>query len=124
MSSFLLFIAVVCVIVATVSSFRPSRFAKNFIKSSQTQMSLVNPFTNDFIYTTTDRLQQNGFMLLADTSISEEEVLAVVGQTTDLPDPLYIVGAAFLIFLSVAVLQFSLGDLTKEVLKVFSIISV
>jgi hypothetical protein len=37
---------------------------------------------------------------------------------------LYIVGAAFLIFLSVAVLQFSLGDLTKEVLKVFSIISV
>ena len=112
----ILFIVVLCMLVATVASFRlPSNRLANSIKSSQIKMSLVNPM-NEYLYaTTTDGLQQNGFMLLADTSISEEEVLSVVGQTTDLPDPLYVVGAAFLIFLSVAVLQFSLGDLTKEV---------
>lgn len=52
---------------------------------------------------------------LADTSISEEEVLAVQGQAANLPDPLIAVGFAVVVFLGVAVLQFSLGDLTKEV---------
>ena len=62
-------------------------------------------------------------ILLADTSISEEEVLSVTGQASDLPDPLYAVGFALIVFLGVALLQLSLGDLTKEVkdLKIFSI---
>ena len=52
---------------------------------------------------------------LADTSISEEEVLNTVGQAGDLPDPFFTVLVAGVIVLGVAVLQFSLGDLTKEV---------
>ena len=52
---------------------------------------------------------------LADTSISEEEVLNTIGQAGDLPDPFFTVLVAGVIVLGVAVLQFSLGDLTKEV---------
>ncbi len=52
--------------------------------------------------------------LLADTSIGEEEVLAVSGQASDLPDPIYAVGFAALVFVGVGALQFTLGDLTKE----------
>ena len=52
---------------------------------------------------------------LSDTSISEEEVLEVSGQVTNLPDPLIAVALAAVVFLGVAILQFSLGDLTKEV---------
>mmetsp|Transcript_27017 Transcript_27017/g.27256 ORF Transcript_27017/g.27256 Transcript_27017/m.27256 type:complete len:131 (-) Transcript_27017:158-550(-) len=51
---------------------------------------------------------------LADTSISEEEVLSVAGQVTDLPSPIYAVLFAVIIFAGVAGLQFSLGDLTKQ----------
>ena len=54
-------------------------------------------------------------MALADTSVSDEDVLDVVGRANDLPDPLYAVGFAAIVFLGVALLQFSLGDLTKEV---------
>ena len=53
-------------------------------------------------------------ILLADTSISEEEVLDVTGRASDLPDPLVAVGFGLVVFLGVALLQFSLGDLTKE----------
>ena len=53
---------------------------------------------------------------LSDTSISEEEILDVSGQVTTLPDPLFAVGFAIIVFLGVAALQFSLGDLTKEVI--------
>eukprot|EP01041_Mallomonas_annulata_P009112 gene9112-18880_t len=51
---------------------------------------------------------------VSDTSISEEEVLAVAGQVTDLPSPIYAVIFAVVIFAGVAGLQFSLGDLTKQ----------
>lgn len=51
----------------------------------------------------------------ADTSISEEEVLNVVGQVSALPSPTFILVAAALVFLGVGALQFSLGDLNKEV---------
>ena len=53
-------------------------------------------------------------MVLADTSISEEEIISVAGQASDLPSPMFAVVFAVLIFAGVAVLQFSLGDLTKE----------
>lgn len=58
---------------------------------------------------------QQSVLLLADTSVSEEDVINVVGQSNELPDPLIFVGTAVAIFLGVAILQFSLGDLTKEV---------
>lgn len=53
-------------------------------------------------------------MLLADTSVSEEDLIGITGQTADLPSPLFALGFAFIVFAGVAVLQFSLGDLTKE----------
>lgn len=53
-------------------------------------------------------------LLLCDTSISEEEVLSISGQTTELPDPLLAVVFAFVVFAGVGVLQFSLGDLNKQ----------
>ena len=53
-------------------------------------------------------------LLMADTSISEEDVMAVTGSTSDLPNPLWAVGFAFALLAGVAILQFSLGDLTKE----------
>ena len=59
------------------------------------------------------KILSNSFAL-TDTSISEEDVLAVTGQINELPSPFYVVIAAGLIFIGVAVLQFSLGDLTKE----------
>lgn len=58
-------------------------------------------------------LFQDSFML-ADTSISEEDIISVAGQASDLPSPTYAVAFAALILVGVAVLQFSLGDLTKE----------
>ena len=53
-------------------------------------------------------------LLLADTSVSEEDLIAISGQTAELPSPLFAIAFAFIVFAGVAVLQFSLGDLTKE----------
>lgn len=108
-----LFISILCVLVVSISSFSPSRFIPIQSKS-QMKMSLLDTNLNELLNMNSG-IHHSGFMLLADTSISEEEVLSVVGQTTELPDPLFAVGVAFLIFLGVAVLQFSLGDLTREV---------
>ena len=56
---------------------------------------------------------------LADTSISDEDILDITGQVSDLPNPLYAVGFALLLLAGIAALQFSLGDLTKEVSDCF-----
>lgn len=52
---------------------------------------------------------------LADTSISEEEILSVTGSSSQLPDPVFAIVFAFVILAGIGILQFSLGDLTKEV---------
>ena len=52
---------------------------------------------------------------LADTSVTEEEVLSVTGASAVLPDPIFVIVAAGVLLVGIAVLQFSLGDLTKEV---------
>lgn len=59
-------------------------------------------------------LLERSQMLLSDTSIGEEDVLAVTGQVSDLPNPIYAVGLAAILFIGVGALQFTLGDLTKE----------
>ena len=59
-------------------------------------------------------LWERSQILLADTSIGEEDVLAVTGQASDLPNPIYAVGLAAILFIGVGALQFTLGDLTKE----------
>lgn len=59
---------------------------------------------------------------LADTSISEEEILDVVGQASNLPDPKIGLSIAVFILVGIAILQFSLGDLTREVRNVIFLI--
>lgn len=86
---------------------RPSALVK-FRSSHKMQMSI-----QDIVTTHLPRIMST--LQLADTSISEEEVLNTVGQAGDLPDPFFTVLVAGVIVLGVAVLQFSLGDLTKEV---------
>jgi hypothetical protein len=86
---------------------RPSALVK-FRSSHGMQMSI-----QDIVTTHLPRIMST--LQLADTSISEEEVLNTVGQAGDLPDPFFTVLVAGVIVLGVAVLQFSLGDLTKEV---------
>lgn len=100
-------------LVVTVSSFRPVQM--NIVRSYSvgiTRMSMSDMIQESLFK---HMMADQSMMLLADTSISEEEVLSVAGQATDLPDPLFAVGIAAAIFLGVAILQFSLGDLTKEV---------
>jgi hypothetical protein len=53
-------------------------------------------------------------MSLADTSISEDDILEITGQSSNLPDPIYTIGLAGIILVGTLILQFSLGDLTKE----------
>lgn len=53
-------------------------------------------------------------MPLADTSISEDDILDITGTVSNLPDPLYTIGLAVVILIGTLILQFSLGDLTKE----------
>jgi hypothetical protein len=57
---------------------------------------------------------QSQTIYLSDTSISEEDVIDVAGVSDTLPDPMIAVALAAVIFLGVGILQFSLGDLTKE----------
>lgn len=52
---------------------------------------------------------------LSDTSITEEDVLEVTGRVANLPDPMIAISIAAVVFLGVAVLQFSLGDLATQV---------
>ena len=52
---------------------------------------------------------------LADTSVSEEDVLSVTGQAINLPDPIFAIVLAGILLIGIGILQFSLGDLTKEV---------
>jgi len=72
-----------------------------------------NPLLQDISHVVTESLKISSFYL-SDTSISEEDVLDVVGTSTTLHDPGYAIGLAAFIFLGVAILQFSLGDLTKQ----------
>jgi hypothetical protein len=54
---------------------------------------------------------------MADASVSEEDVLSVVGQVSALPDPVWVVGVAAFLAVGVAALQYSLGDINKAVGK-------
>lgn len=53
-------------------------------------------------------------ILLSETTVSEEEILDVVGRASELPDPQLTITFAAFVLIGTAVLQFSLGDLTKE----------
>lgn len=54
-------------------------------------------------------------IVLADTSVTDEDILNISGQASELPDPTIFISFAAFLLIGVGVLQFSLGDLTKEV---------
>lgn len=98
----------ISIIVAQVSCFvlnSPRIIQKTTTKSLSMGLSDVEPIFNWISRST---------LTLSDTSVSDEDVLDVVGRANDLPDPIYAVGFAAFVFAGVALLQFSLGDLTKE----------
>ena len=53
-------------------------------------------------------------LALSETTVSEEEILDVVGKMDELPDPQLTISFAVFLLVGTAILQFSLGDLTKE----------
>ena len=88
---------------------RPNAIKSRVVPSSSTRMNMAmsTPFMPmSTLFTNT--------LQLADTSITEEEVLAVTGVSQELPDPIYIIVLAGVVLLGIGILQFSLGDLTKE----------
>jgi len=53
-------------------------------------------------------------LALSETTVSEEEILDVVGKMDELPEPQLTISFAVFLLVGTAILQFSLGDLTKE----------
>ena len=105
----LVLVAFAVLSICSVRSFVPNSILRNKCRpSTSLDMSLQDVVTSHL-----PRILST--IQLADTSISEEEVLNTIGQAGDLPDPFFTVLVAGVIVLGVAVLQFSLGDLTKEV---------
>ena len=86
-------------------SFRPSAL-RSARKSSLSMNMLVPGHESGFLHTASQ--------FLADTSIGEEDVLAITGTTSDLPDPIYAVSIAAFLLIGTGILQFTLGDLNKE----------
>jgi len=78
-------------------------------RGSRTQMKMVLKMDNF-----NSIIMKANSMMIADTSISEEDIIDVTGQVSELPDPIYIITIGVAIIIGAAVLQFSLGDLTKE----------
>ena len=104
-----LIITMMCVLLllsflAIVSGFSRS-LSTRFGRSQSMQMSMNMDL---------NLISQKMGFLLADTSVSEEDVMAVTGTVSTLPDPVYAVAFAAIIFGGVAVLQFTLGDLATQ----------
>lgn len=93
----------IIIIVMNVNSFMINNSVMN--KRSSLSMSLSSNSYN---------ILNSISMSLADTSISEDDILEITGQASNLPDPIYTIGLAGIILIGTLVLQFSLGDLTKE----------
>jgi hypothetical protein len=102
-------VAVLLVCSVSVSALLSSRISSRSSVSgrkSSLAMSLMEALPS---------AMSKAMMFLSDTSISEEEILDVTGRVSDLPDPIYVVAFAAVVVIGTGVLQFSLGDLTKEV---------
>ena len=120
MTMMLLSICLLLITSTTVVSFQRSFRLSSLECTSQSRhysnamidVFLANKPIRDYV---ADKALFLSSIQICDTSISEEEVLEVSGQVTNLPDPLIAVAFAAVVFLGVAILQFSLGDLTKEV---------
>ena len=95
-------ITLVLLSINEVSSFRGSFAVRGRKASSLSMMHDLPSFLN------------SASQFLADTSIGEEDVLAITGQTSELPDPKIAVGIAAVLFIGIGALQFTLGDLNKE----------
>ena len=104
-------LAIFCSLFLRGISFRCGLFqAKR--QTTVLQLSTVQDFLQNNMLPTI--LWKNSFNL-ADTSVSNEDVLQISGQVSNLPNPIFVIGLCTIIIVGVFVLQVSLGDLTKEV---------
>lgn len=110
-ASLLVLVALAVLSISSVRSFVTNSILRNKCRPS----TCLDMSLQDIVTSHLPRILST--IQLADTSISEEEVLNTIGQAGDLPDPFFTVLVAGVIVLGVAVLQFSLGDLTKEVMR-------
>jgi hypothetical protein len=114
MFSFPLVIVLFLVLTLSASALlsRPFRSYSRVSSSSKSSLSMSSPFMDAI-----PSAMSKAMMFLSDTSVSEEEIIGITGKVSELPNPGYIVGFAAVILLGTGILQFSLGDLTKEVIK-------
>ena len=109
----LLLFIIVMIMIININSFiiHNNNNNNNMItkrRSSSLSMSLSSIVSNS------NNILNSISMSLADTSISEDDILEITGQSSNLPDPIYTIGLAGIILVGTLILQFSLGDLTKE----------
>ena len=110
----LLLLIIVMIMIININSFiihNNNNNNNNMItkrRSSSLSMSLSSIVSNS------NNILNSISMSLADTSISEDDILEITGQSSNLPDPIYTIGLAGIILVGTLILQFSLGDLTKE----------
>ena len=62
-----------------------------------------------------ERLTKVPSFFVGDASVTEEDILNIVGEKVDLPNPSYFTIGFIIIVAGVAALQFSLGDLATQV---------
>jgi hypothetical protein len=112
------FIVLICAVVLSIFEIDVNAFISPLTTRSKFTSKIgMEMSVQDMIYSQMPHIMST--LQLADTSVSEEEVLDVVGQTQNLPDPLLTVTFALVLIAGIAVLQFSLGDLSKEVMIFF-----
>ena len=102
----IMIINIICFIIHNNNNNNNNMITKR--RSSSLSMSLSSIVSNS------NNILNSISMSLADTSISEDDILEITGQASNLPDPIYTIGLAGIILIGTLVLQFSLGDLTKE----------
>mmetsp|Transcript_10674 Transcript_10674/g.10320 ORF Transcript_10674/g.10320 Transcript_10674/m.10320 type:complete len:136 (+) Transcript_10674:134-541(+) len=107
------FIVLICSVVLSIFTIDVNAFISPLISRPRLTSKVgMEMSVQDMMYSQMPHIMST--LQLADTSVSEEEVLDVVGQTQNLPDPLLTVTFALVLIAGIAVLQFSLGDLSKE----------
>ena len=117
MMRFLICILLVLIMIIDVNSIKLIMKSRSLISMSLSSLpsSLVSLSSSISTSHVTNRMYSLfNSMPLADTSISDDDILEITGTASNLPDPLYTIGLAVVILIGTLILQFSLGDLTKE----------
>ena len=112
-SCFLVVVLLICLITGTEGFSHP--FPGNRCRvMAPTSLSMVNTDVVNSFLEQRSHLLGKVSMFLADSGVSEDDVLVATGQQSELPDPAFAIVFAAVLLIGVGALQFSLGDITKE----------